>query len=57
MILSLERLGAHAAHVFALVAVSELVFGQRRRVAEYFAAYLRLKPKSNVVEKNWPISV
>lgn len=44
MILSLERLGAQFAHVFALIAVGEFVFGEGARVVECFPAVWTLGP-------------
>lgn len=41
MVLSLECLGAGDAHVLPLVAVRQLVLGQRRRIAEHFVANLK----------------
>ena len=39
VVLALERLGADAADVLALVAVRQLVLGQRARVVEHLAAH------------------
>lgn len=40
MILSLKRFRAHPAHIFSLIAVSQLVLGERRCIAEHFATDL-----------------
>lgn len=47
MILSFERFRARDADVLALVAVCQLVFGERRRVAEDLVAYLKQKKHIN----------
>lgn len=41
MVLPLEGLRASDADIFSLVAVSQLMFGQRRCVAEDLVAYLQ----------------
>lgn len=48
MILSLERLGAHAANVLPFVAVRQLVLGQSRCVAKDFAAHLFVGKQLNI---------
>lgn len=40
VVLSFEGLRAHTTHVFALVAVGEFVFGQRRCISKHFIADL-----------------
>jgi len=47
MILSLERLGADLTRVLALVAVDELVLGERARVIERLAADCALDDSAN----------